>query len=171
MTYWRRNTNVSPLAMYGSYWNDAISPGNTYLRVRIRWGFHADTPLNVSLVNVASNLVTFGLVTTYGNGTETAPDPLLASYNLNPPTNRWIYWETLSPSVQAISHDDGVIVWGNSASTEPTQTRGEVLATGVPPGDTLNLWASWACPFEWSDFDGNAMIWHSIEILRKNNGL
>lgn len=171
MTFWRRNTNAQPLAVLGNYWNDAIAAGNTYLRVHVRWGFHLDTPLNVDIAYVANNLVTFGLCTTIGNGTEGVPEAATSSGDTDPPTQRWIYWETLAPVAQGISHDDNVIVWGNSAQTEPTQTRGQVLATGIPDGDTLNLWASWQSSIDWAaQFDANPTIWHSVSILRKNNG-
>ena len=171
MTYWRRNINAQPLTTSGNYWNDAIVAGNTYLRVHIRWGFHLDTPTTVNMAYLASGLVAFGLVTTYGNGSETPPDPLLDSADLNPPTNRWIYWEALAPSLKGIDDASGVAVWEASAHSEPTQTRGQVLAVGVPPGDTLNLWASWGSTIDWfAQFGANAVIWHSLSILRKNDG-
>lgn len=166
--YWRRNLNAQPLSLSGNYWNDAIVPGNTYLRVRIRWGFHLDTPINVNMAYLATGIVTFGLCTTYGNGTETPPDPQEVPYDLNPPTNRWIYWESLAPTLKGISQDAGVAVWENSDHSEPTQTQGQVVAVGVPPGDTLNLWASWASTIDWfAQFGANAVIWHSLSILRK----
>jgi hypothetical protein len=168
MTYWRRNVNAQPLTTSGNYWNDAIVPGNTYLRVRIRWGFHLDTPTNVDLAYLGSGLVTFGLCTTYGDGTETPPDPLEVSTDIDPPTLRWIYWESLAPSCKGIDDASGVIIWENSPHSEETQTRGQVLAAGVPPGDTLNLWASWGSTIDWSaQFGANAVIWHSLSILRK----
>lgn len=169
MTSWRRNTNAQPLELLGSYWNDAISGGDTYLRVHIRWGFHLDTPLNVDMAYLAASLVTFGLCTVIGDGSESPPEAATSSIDTDPPTQRWIYWETLAPVLQGISHEDGMAVWGNSAQTEPTQTRGQVLATGLPAGDTLNLWASWQSSILWSaQFDANATIWHSVSILRKN---
>jgi hypothetical protein len=172
MTYWRRNFNAQILASGGNYWNDAIVNGNTYLRVHIRWGFHIDSPTTVNLSHLASTLVTFGLVTTIGNGSESPVNPQDVSFDPDPPTERFIYWETLAPICQGIDDASGVVIWGNSAQTEPTQTKGQVLATGIPGGDTLNLWATWATSVDIADeFGANATIWHSLSILRKNNGL
>jgi hypothetical protein len=171
MTYWRRNFNFQPLTTSGNFWNDAISAGNTYQRVHLRWGFHVDGPVGMNIAYAATNLVTFGLVTTIGDGTEEPVNPQDVSFDPDPPTERFIYWETLAPTVQAISYDAGLIIWGNSVSTEATQTKGQVLATGIDEGDTLNLWATWACPLDWlGQFGGNAVIWHSLSILRKNDG-
>jgi|ERR1700728_2711062 len=168
MGQWRRNTNAQPLSTTGNYWNDAIQAGNTYLRVHVRWGFHLDTPVNANLEFLAVNLVTFGLCTTIGDGSESVPEAQLDSADVSPPTERWIYWETLAPVVEAVSHDDGWITWANSAHSEPTDTKGQVLAADIPPGDTLNLWASWQSPYDWADtFAANAIIWHSVSILRK----
>ncbi len=168
MTYWRRNINAQPLTTSGNYWNDAIVPGNTYLRVRIRWGFHIDCPMNVNVAYLASGIVAFGLVTTYGDGTETPQDPLLDSADLDPPANRFIYLESLAPSLKGMSQSANLMVWENSPHSEETQTRGQVLAAGVPPGDTLNLWATWGSTIDWAaQFGANAIIWHSLSILRK----
>jgi hypothetical protein len=153
----------------GNYWNDAISAGDTYLRVHLRWGFHLDTPWNTNIEFCAVNLVTFGLCTTVGNGSETPPEAASASADAAPPTQRWIYWETLAPVVEAASYETGLIYWRNSAQTEPTQTKGQVLATGLGEGETLNLWASWQSAYDWADFGANAVIWHSVSILRKND--
>jgi hypothetical protein len=172
MTYWRRNFNTQPLTTAGNYWNDAIAEGNTYLRLHIRWGFHIDSPTNVNIAYLASSLVTFGLVTTVGDGTESPVNPQDVSFNPDPPTQRFLYWETLSPVCQGIDDASGVIIWGNSAQSEETSSQGRVAAQGIPGGDTLNLWATWASTIDWAEqFAANAIIWHSVSILRKNNGL
>jgi len=170
MTSWRRNTNQQTLYTSGNYWNDAISPGDTYLRVHINWGFHVDTPITTFVENAATNLITFGLCTTIGNGSEAPPNPQSDGGDASPPTQRWIYWETLAPVIETVSHDAGLIYWRNSQHSELTQTKGQVLAQGIPAGDSLNLWASWACAYDWiADFAANAVIWHSVSVLRKNS--
>jgi hypothetical protein len=169
MTSWRRNTNVSFQLLSGSYWNDAISAGDSYLRVHLRWGFQFDCPLENDIQNLSECLVSFGLVTTIGNGSETPPNPRTdGSPDVDPPTQRWIYWETVAPVLEVINEAAGVMVFRGAASTEWTQTKGQVLATGLPAGDSLNLWASWDAPFDWAAASGgNVLVWHSCSILRK----
>jgi hypothetical protein len=168
MTSWRRNTATSYTLQNGSLWNDAISSGDSYLRVHIRWGFVCDSPTAVDMQALSTAIVTFGLCTTIGNGSETPPNPRTQSGDQAPPTQRWIYWETRAPVVSAIDYQAGVIAWRDSGATEPTSTKGQVLATGLGEGDSLNLWAVWDCPLNWSGLVGNAMLWHSLSILRKN---
>lgn len=66
----------------------------------------------------------------------------------------------------AIDDAAGVITFRDSGSTEPTDTKGQVLATGIPGGDSLNLSSVWASA---STFDAtvNTLIWVSMSILRK----
>jgi hypothetical protein len=59
-----------------------------------------------------------------------------------------------------------VITWHDSGSTEPTDTKGQVLATGVPGGQKLDLWASWHSAFAW-DTSGSAQVWLSASVLYK----
>lgn len=169
MPTWRRNTNAGTLLTAGNYWNDAIAAGDTYMRVHIRWGFHVDSPINVDIAGLAENLVSFGLCTMIGNGTENPPNAREASYDVDPPTQRWIYWETRAPVVSAVDQAAGVITWRDSGATEPTDTKGQVLAASIPAGDSLNLWASWATAADFlADYDANASIWHAISILKKS---
>lgn len=166
MTSWRRNTFVG-FDMGPTYnWEDAISAGNTYLRCHIRWGFHLDAPIATDIQNICSNIVTLGLATTVGNGSETRPNARSGSADVDPPTQRWIYWETRAPVVSAIDDAAGVITFRDSGATEPSDTKGQVLATGLPAGDSLNLSSIWSSA---SAFDStvNTLIWVSISILHK----
>lgn len=168
MTSWRRNTFTTVDIESGFNWEDAIAAGNTYLRVHIRWGFHLDAPITSDIQVLSQNLVTLGLVTTVGNGSEARPNARTDAWpDADPPTQRWIYWETLAPVVTAIDEAAGVMTFSNSAHSEPTQTKGQVLATGIPSGDSLNLSTSWASA---STFDTtvNTALWVSLSILRKN---
>lgn len=165
---WRREA-FSQLGLYGqSYWLDAIPAGSTYLRYRFRWGFHMDTINEADMSLLASNLVSFGLVTTIGDGTETPPNAMLAPNDADPPTERWVYWETRAPRLHQVSAESGVMVWHDSGSTEYTDSKGQVKAVSIPDGDTLNLWASWSSV---DDLDAvpafcNVQFWCGISILR-----
>lgn len=166
MTSWRRNTFTSTNMGPAFNWEDAISAGDSYMRVHLRWGFHLDAPDTTDIESICSNLVTLGLVTTIGNGSETRPNARSGSGDAAPPTQRWIFWETRAPVVSAIDHAAGVMTFRDSGSTEPTDTKGQVLATGIPGGDSLNLSSVWASA---SAFDAtiNPVIWVSMSILRK----
>jgi hypothetical protein len=171
MTVWRRNSLVTYQAIAGSNWEDAIGPGNTYLRYHIRWGIQLDTPLGTDIQNLSTALFYFGLVTTIGNGTETPPGARSDAWpDVAPPLERWVYWETVAPVLELVSVEAGIMVWRGAASTEVTSSKGQVANTGTPEGETLNLWTSWDCAQDLGDPTfGNFMHWHSISILRKND--
>ncbi len=171
MTVWRRNSNVTYQLLSGSNWEDAIGAGNTYLRYHIRWGFQFDTPIDVDIQNLSTMLVYFGLVTVVGDGTETPPNARTDAWpDVDPPLQRWVYWEAVAPVVTAIDAAAGVMIWRGAASTELTSSKGQVANTGVAEGDTLNLWSSWDQADDFgASSGGNVMIWHSVSILRKND--
>lgn len=167
MTSWRRNTFTTINVNDGFNWEDAITAGNSYLRVHIRWGFHIDTPAEYDISTFSQNLVSLGLATTIGNGTEARPDARSGAWpDQAPPTQRWIYWETRAPVVSAVDGASGVITWRDSGATEPTSTKGQVLAAGLGAGDSLNLSSCWASA-EAYDTVVNAALWVSLSILRK----
>lgn len=166
MATWRRNTFVTANISGSFNWEDAISAGNSYIRCHIRWGFYLDCPVTTDFAGVAANIVTLGLVTTVGNGSESRPNARTQAADQAPPTQRWIYWETRSPVMTALDEAAGVASWRDSGATEPSDTKGQVLATGIPAGDSLNLSTSWAAA---GDFDSavNAVLWVSLSILKK----
>lgn len=163
---WLRGIQASSAWQVGNAELVSISAGETYVRYRFRWGFYADTPVVTNMSSVANNLLTWGLVTTIGNGTETVPNARTASGNASPPAERWLYWETRAPIVGSISEDAGVIAWRDSGSSELTDSKGQVLAPPMIGGDSLNLWASWAAPFAW-DLEGSTVVWFGWEVLVK----
>lgn len=171
MTVWRRNSNVSYNILTDSNWEDAIGAGNTYLRYHLRWGFQLDCPVENDIQTTSTYLVYFGLVTTIGNGTETPPNALSGAWpDVAPPLERWVYWEAVAPVLELVNVEAGLQVWRGAASTELTSSKGQVANTGLPEGDTLNLFSSWAATADLATAtDGNVMIWHSLSILRKND--
>lgn len=109
------------------------------------------------------NVMIMGLVTTIGNGTEAVPDAFSQSGDVAPPTQRWIWWETRAAVPIAIDNASNVITWTDSGAQEPVDVKVNVLATGIPGGDTLNLWARWSAG-TW-DTSGNATVWLSTSVL------
>jgi hypothetical protein len=167
VTYsWRRGTSAVFGWPVASVWLDAIPAGWSYIRVHFRWGMAGDTNSVVDLTGTTANLISMGLVTTIGNGTETPPNARTAANDADPPTQRWLYLETRALRAHLVDPDNDLVLWEDSGSTEFTDTKGQVLATGLPAGDTLNLWFSWAAPVSW-DPSGQAQIWCTWSILRK----
>lgn len=142
----------------------AIPSGSTYRRVRFSWGFAGTTPAITDMGNMAYNLLTMGLVTTIGDGTETPPNPVTASGDASPPTERWVWWESRQPVVCGLDELAGVAAWRDSGPQEAVDVKTQVLATGIPGGDTLNLWASWAADNDW-DTEGAVTVWVSTSVL------
>ena len=161
---WVRSTGLSNDYEQGSTLLGRLANGSSYLRVRFRWGVYADCTDRMDIQSLASNIISFGLVTTVGDGTETPPNARTQSNDQSPPIERWIYWETRQLEPVVISAESGVITWHDTGSTEPTDTKGQVLATGMGGEDTLNLWASWAAPTVW-DPTGTTQLWLGASVL------
>lgn len=144
----------------------AIANGSTYRRVRWSWGFAGVTADVVDISGIIANPLTVGLVTTFGNGTETPPNPVTASGDAAPPTLRWLWWEQRQPIPIAVDHNAGIITWRDSGAQEIPDVKSQVLATGAPAGDTLNLWFSIASATGGSwDASGSVRIWVATSVL------
>jgi len=165
-TNWSRGIDATTSWLAGTNGLVSLSAGQTLLRVHFRWGFYADTATTTDLAFVSENLMTWGIVSTIGNGTETVPNARTGSGDAAPPSQRWVYWETRAPVVSAIDSTAGIVAWRDSSSTEPTQTKGQILAPIMAPGDSLNVWASWAAPFNW-DSTGTGVLWYAFSALVK----
>lgn len=164
MGTWTRSTGTSDQYQVGTDLLLSIASGFSLLRVHLRWGIVGDTSLDVDYNAIEQNIISFGLVTTVGNGGEAVPNARTQSGDQVPPTQRWVYWETRGIKPNYIDSGSGSVIWIDTGSSEPTDTKGQVLATGIPGGDTLNLWASWASPFAW-DASGSVNVWFGASIL------
>lgn len=164
MGTWVRSTGTSADYQVGTNYLLAMDAGVTLLRVHLRWGIVGDTSLDVDYNAIEQNIISFGLVTTVGDGSEAVPNARSQSADQSPPTQRWTYWETRGIKPNYIDASSGSVIWTDTGSSEPTDTKGQVLATGIPGGDTLNLWASWAAPDAW-DASGSVAVWFGASIL------
>ena len=163
---WVRTVRAVESYEFGSVLLGRLSNGQTYVRIHFQWGMYGDTATTVDMDAVASNLQVMGLVTTFGNGTETPPNPISTPNDVDPPTQRWLWWETRAPVPRAMDQSAGIVMWTDSPPPEPTDIKAQVLATGVPGGDELDLWASWASGGAW-DNTGSAHVWVSASVLYK----
>lgn len=162
---WYRTVNGGTNYSLGSVWLLGIPAGSSYRRVRWSWGFTGNTATTIDMAAMSVNFLIAGLVTTIGNGTETPPAAFDAPLDAAPPTQRWLWWETRVPTVAAIDQAAGVIAWRDSGVQEVPDVKTQVLATGIPGGDTLNLWFSWQSLASAWDPSGSVQIWVSTSIL------
>lgn len=142
-TLWHRVASENNNYAGGAVWLDAIAAGSTYRRVRWSWGFSGITNVTTDLALVTANFLVAGLVTTIGNGTETVPQPVSTPNDVLPPTQRWLWWEARQPVAHAVDGASDVVSWRDSGPQEIVDVKSQVLATGIPAGDSLNLWFSW----------------------------
>lgn len=163
---WQRSWGTALDIHAGNFLLASIPNGQTYTRVHFRWGVYADSPSLANYYLRASNIISAGLVTTIGDGSETPPNARSAPNDAAPPTKRWIFWETRQMIPSAVDAAAGVVTWRDSGSTEPTDTKGAVFATGVPALQTLNLWFTWAANSSWPS-DGAVSIWGGFSVLIK----
>jgi hypothetical protein len=164
MGTWIRDTWTAGSYNAGSQLLASIAAGDTLLRVHLRWGIVGDTSIDIDYAFQATNIITLGLCTTVGDGTEHAPNARTQAADQDPPTQRWVYWETRGIRPTYLDTSVGSVGWIDTGSSEPTDTKGQVLATGIPAGQTLNLWASWASAFDW-DSSGSVTLWGGASIL------
>lgn len=164
-THWFRSLQASESYDQGWLWQCAIPSGATYKRVRWSWGFAGDTSDTADMHFIQTNLQVAGLCTTIGNGTEVPPHPITTSGDVAPPTQRWLWWEARQPRVAAIDHAAGVISWNDSGPQEIPDVQVGVLATGIPGGDSLNLWFSWQSTNGAWEASGQQRIWVATSTL------
>lgn len=164
---WVRNVFINGDYSSGQFLLGRLSNGQTYVRTHFQWGIYGDTADTVDLQSIAGNLIIMGIVTVFGDGTETAPNPASAPDDADPPTQRWLWWETRAPVPRTMDHAAGVVTWTDSPPPRETDIKAQVLATGVPGGDQLDLWASWASHNAW-DSSGSANVWLGASVLYKH---
>lgn len=167
-TTWFRTGVADGVYYHGWTLLAQIGNGQTYTRVRFSWGFAGVTADTVDIAAIMNNTLVAGIVTTIGNGTEIPPNPAVASGDAAPPTQRWLWWEIKQPIVTAVDHAAGVITWRDSGTQEIPDIRSQVLATGIPGGDALNLWFTWQSTafLDW-DTSGEAQVWVGASTLYK----
>lgn len=166
MNTWARSTAVNSNYNQGWIQIATVPSGQTIKRIRWSWGFNGVTSDVVDFGNVMSNPQVVGLVTVIGNGSEIPPSPVSAPGDAAPPTQRWLWIETRQPVAIAVDHNAGVVSWRDSGPQEIPDVQSQVLATGIPGGDNLDLWFRWQSltGAAW-DASGNATLWYYASVL------
>lgn len=144
----------------------SLAAGETLIRSRIFWGVSGWTSTNTDVGTMMANWLASGLVTTVGNGTEAVPDVILHPENASPPTQRWVYVESRHVRPTVFDATNRIAIWADTGPQEPPDSKGEVLATGLPAGDTLNVWWTTKAEFSW-DAEGGAIVFASIVLAIK----
>lgn len=162
---WYRTLNQGVFFDVGWWWICAIPSGATYRRVRFAWGFAGFTEVTTDLHATASKMQIGGICTTIGNGTETPPHPAVTPNDVAPPTQRWLWWEARQPVAVAIDAAGGTVSWRDSGPQEVVDVKTQVLATGIPGGDSLNMWFSYQAPSGAWDASGQQEIWVAASVL------
>lgn len=162
--FWHRVANQSSNYDIGTFWLAAIPSGSTVRRIRFGWGLQGFTEVTTDLHAVSVNPVFAGVVTTIGDGTEAVPSPLTTPDDVSPPTQRWLWWEIRQPRCASLDAAGNVASWTDSGGQEVTDVQTMVKATGIPGGDTLNVWFSWNAVFGGWDTTGQQQIfaWSSL---------
>jgi hypothetical protein len=132
--------------------------------VHFAWGWFGVGSATSPFMSNAQNLQVMGLVTTVGDGSETPPDARTQAGDADPPTQRWIYWESRGGELTGVDPTGTTAYWRDRSPQEPVDTKGQVSAKNVSAGSTLNLWASWAPAYGWDD-SGTAELWCYGSIL------
>lgn len=140
---WDRSQNSTDTYSGGAFRLAAMQNGWTIKRVRFGWGYVGFTEVTVDLHNVALNVLYAGIVSTIGNGTETVPAPITTPGDVAPPTQRWLWWEGRQPVCHSTDAYGNVAAWRDGGGQDVTDAQTQILATGIPAGQFLNLWFSW----------------------------
>jgi|GEM_PF-2051301 len=163
---WNRVGQSAEYPNLGWFGQDSINNGSTYRRIRFSWGFAAVSSDLVDVGAILSDPITAGFVTVIGDGTEVPPNPVSSAEDADPPTQRWLWWETRQIIPIAVDHAAGIITWRDSGPQEVPDVKTQVLATGAPAGKRLDLWFSWSniSGNQW-DPSGTFRIWVSSSTL------
>lgn len=141
----------------------AIPRGGTLRAIRFSWGFYGFTSQTATIIDTLGNGQVMGLCTVVGSGSPTPPNPLTDPTNVDWPTQRWLWWEYRAPQVQTYSDAADAVWYRDTPLGEPTVGQSMVSAAGIPSGDSLFVYASWAPKSDW-DSSGQGLVWVAASV-------
>lgn len=142
-----------------------LNSGQSIIRTIFSWGFGGYTIVSLAPTSMQGNVMTLGVCTTIGNGTETPPDPVTHGANVADPSQRWVYWSVRAPTCVSFDVAGNTAIWQSSPQEDDGDSKAQVLApSGMGSGNTLNQWVTWQPTAAW-DPSGQAILWWKIETL------
>ena len=134
------------------------------LRVRFSWGFNGVTPLTGTIQGVQQNIQVMGLCTTVGDGGGPQPNARTESSDVDPPAQRWVFWEGRAPRVTSCDGVSEIVTWTDSGPNYDVDSKSMVSAAHISDAHVMTLWASWAAANDWPA-DGQVNVWFSASVL------
>ncbi len=141
-----------------------VPAGQTLKRVHFGWGMGGYTSTVASAFTVANYALYFGVQTVSSSRALPPPSPINQADDINPPLERWLWWETRTPvEVTRTEEFPGLVAWRDSGPTAPLDAQGMVLANLVAP-KTLDVYLSWDTQVAW-DASGSAAFFGWASVL------
>lgn len=162
---WVRTMNHASLYDSGWFLLAQVPSGSTVRRIRWEWGFSGFTEVTTDLHATAAAIQLAGINTVIGNGSETPPLPFSNPSDVAPPTQRWLWWEARQPVALAVDAAGGTVSWRDSGAQEIPDIKVNVLATGIPGGDNLDVWFAWQAQDGAWDTSGSVELWVAASVL------
>jgi hypothetical protein len=130
----------------GAFLLAQIPAGGTLRRIHFGLDITAWITVNAAdnqhSIDVAlSNPLLYGILSKVGNGTEALPAPDPPATDPSPPESRWLHWGAVFPVPQSWQPSaPASYVFSGNAHWDYKDTKGQVKATAIPPGDFLDIW-------------------------------
>lgn len=165
-TFWQRSWFSDQFWQRGWQLIGSLTPGQTAARIRFGWGFTGITRVEESFLRLSLQNFIMGVATTIGNQTEEPPSPRVHPEDIDPPSQRWLYWAGCGIQMVTIEPTATYAYWKSTDPQEPQGTKGMVTTRGVfiPDGQFLNIWATWEAFEDWPS-SGWANVWWWSSVL------
>jgi len=163
-TFWQRSV------INRTEWNSGFVKitewGNvaSLIRIHFSWGFNGVTPLTGAIWPVQQQIQVMGLCTTVGDGGGPPPNARTDAEDVDPPAQRWVYWEGRSPRITSCGGGNELVTWTDSGAQYDVGTKAMVSAAHISDEHVMSLWASWGAGADWPA-DGQVSLWFSASVL------
>lgn len=141
-----------------------VPAGQTLKRVHFGWGMSGYSSVVASATTIANSMMAFGVQTVSSSRATPPPSAVTGALDINPPLERWLWWETRMP-VETVRTEEfpGVVAWRDSGPTAELDGEGQVLANVIGPL-TLDVYLSWDTQVAW-DASGTANFFGWASVL------
>ena len=166
-TLWQRSWNDDQNWQRGWRLIGSLVHGQTLLRIRLGFGYTGVTRVEESFLRMSLQSWTFGVCTVIGNQLETPPSPRADPEDIDPPGQRWLWWESRNTQLVQIEPTSTIAYWKSSEPQEPVDIKSMVSTKALTfgEGEFLDVWASWEAFENWPESGwANVWIWSSVLI-------